>query len=141
MDRRRRQFALLAAGIVLTMGFVLAVGLRSGSGFAYYLTVSEFRDHGATRGDHFRVNGKVESGTIERHQSGQDVKFVMTDGKASLPVRYHGIIPDTFVDGADVVVEGSTANDGTFEARTLLAKCPSKYEAADSADQRKPDSI
>ena len=48
-----------------------------------------------------------------------------------LAVNYHGIIPDTFVDGADVVVEGALSTDGTFDAHTLLAKCPSKYESAD----------
>ena len=62
------------------------------------------------------------------------VRFVMTDGGASMPVNYHGIIPDTFVDGADVVVEGQIDGSGTFQAHTLLAKCPSKYEAADDAD-------
>ena len=37
--------------------------------------------------------------------------------------------PDTFVDGSEVVVEGSLGADGVFVAHTLLAKCPSKYEA------------
>jgi cytochrome c-type biogenesis protein CcmE len=46
-------------------------------------------------------------------------------------VAYHGIIPDTFVDDAAVVVEGQLQDDGTFRAHTLLAKCPSKYEAAE----------
>ena len=54
----------------------------------------------------------------------------MSEGGATLPVDYHGIIPDTFVDDADVVVEGSLADGGDFHATTLLAKCPSKYEAA-----------
>lgn len=139
MGSPRRNLALIAAGIVLTIGFLLSVGLKSGTGFAYYMTVSEYRDHGPNKGDHFRVNGKVAPGTIERKDTGQDVAFVMTDGTATLPVRYHGIIPDTFVDGADVVVEGALAHDGTFEARTLLAKCPSKYEAADDAPARKGD--
>ncbi|NIV47932.1 MAG: hypothetical protein GWN46_14570, partial [Gammaproteobacteria bacterium] len=53
------------------------------------------------------------------------------DGAATLAVHYHGIIPDTFVDGADVVVEGQLQSDGVFSAHTLLAKCPSKYESAD----------
>jgi cytochrome c-type biogenesis protein CcmE len=80
----------------------------------------------------------VADGTIVRMPTGQDVTFVVTDGDATLPVRYHGIIPDTFVDGADVVVEGQLTGDGTFEAHTLLAKCPSKYEAADGTEQEMP---
>ena len=68
----------------------------------------------------------------------ETVAFVMTDGGRELPVRYHGIIPDTFVDDADVVVEGALGADGTFAAHTLLAKCPSKYEAAEKAGEKDP---
>ena len=53
--------------------------------------------------------------------------------RRTLPVSYHGIIPDTFVDDAAVVVEGRLQEDGTFVAHELLAKCPSKYEAAETA--------
>jgi cytochrome c-type biogenesis protein CcmE len=132
MRQRTWKAPLLVLGVVATMGFLLAVALRQPGTLVYYLTVEEFRASGATHGDHFRVNGKVKQGTIERLPTGQDVRFVMTDGHASLPVAYHGIVPDTFVDGADVVVEGALLPSDTFEASTLHAKCPSKYEAAAS---------
>jgi cytochrome c-type biogenesis protein CcmE len=139
LDRKRLKFLVLGCGIVATMGGLLIVGMSRPGGVAYYLTVSEFvarPDHGAPG---LRVNGKVSTGSIERGGSGQDVSFVMTDGASTLPVRYHGIIPDTFVDDADVVVEGRMGQDGTFEAHTLLAKCPSKYEAAKDAGEPMPD--
>jgi cytochrome c-type biogenesis protein CcmE len=50
---------------------------------------------------------------------------------------YRGIAPDTFTDGVDVVVEGRMANDGTFHATTLLAKCASRYENAPDAEKYK----
>jgi cytochrome c-type biogenesis protein CcmE len=127
------KFLLLGVGIVASMGFLLIVGMNRPGGLAYYLSVSEFvQAPDRVTGD-FRINGKVADGTIERQPTGQDVAFAMTDGANRLPVSYHGIIPDTFVDGADVVVEGRLRDDGVFEAHTLLAKCPSKYEAADGA--------
>jgi cytochrome c-type biogenesis protein CcmE len=138
MDRRRLKFFLLGGGVALSMGFLLVVGMSRPGGFAYYLTVSEFMAQPDRHGDGFRINGKVAAGTIERASSGQDVRFLMTDGVQSLPVAYHGIIPDTFVDGADVVVEGALAPGGSFEAHTLLAKCPSKYESADGAEPVPP---
>ena len=46
------------------------------------------------------------------------------------PVVYRGVIPDTFTDSADVIVEGRLGRDGTFQATTLLAKCASRYESA-----------
>ena len=54
----------------------------------------------------------------------------MTDGKATYKVDYRGLIPDTFSDSVDVVVEGRLGADGVFHATTLLAKCASRYEAA-----------
>ncbi len=67
-----------------------------------------------------------------------DVRFNVTDGQAAIPVEYHGVVPDTFVDGADVVVEGGLRQDGTFVASNLLAKCPSKYEAAAKRGEKNP---
>lgn len=133
MDGRRIKFILIGLGIVATMAFMLVVATgKSDGGFAYYVTVEEFAEKGQPKG-RFRVNGKVAIGSIERMPDGRQVKFTMrdSDGSATLPVDFAGIIPDTFVDDADVVVEGNRRADGVFEATTLLAKCPSKYESAD----------
>src|SRR5262245_52867882 len=132
MDGRRLTFVLIGIGIPATMVFRVVVGTqKSDGGFAYYVTVDEFLEKGAPAG-HFRVNGKVRPGSVERLDSGRRVHFAIVDPatQATLPVDFSGIIPDTFVDDADVVVEGKRREDGVFEARTLLAKCPSKYEAA-----------
>ena len=133
MDRKRVKFLLLGAGVVISMGFLMVVGMNRPGGFAYYLTVSEFMQAPDRGTDSFRINGKVTDGTIVRYPSGQEVRFVVSDGASDLPVHYAGIIPDTFVDGAEVVVEGRLADDGTFHAHMLLAKCPSKYEAAEDS--------
>ena len=68
------------------------------------------------------------------------LKFALVDpdSGATVPVVYHGVIPDTFVDDAAVVVEGRLQDDGAFTAHTLLAKCPSKYESADEAPKLLP---
>ncbi len=49
---------------------------------------------------------------------------------ASMKVKYNGIVPDTFKEDSEVVVEGAwDSASGEFEASVLLAKCPSKYES------------
>ena len=131
MDRRRLKFILLFTGVAATMVFLLFVGV--GSGGVYYYTVDEFLTQHPDAAGRFRVNGKVVPGSIERLPTGMDVRFTMIGGASSVPVRYHGVVPDTFVDDADVVVEGRLAPDGHFDATILLAKCPSKYETADGA--------
>ncbi len=83
-------------------------------------------------GKGIRVSGYVSSGTIKRDESASRVGFLVYDKNSdqTLPVVYQGIIPDTFSDDAEVVVEGNyRTEEGVFHANVLLAKCPSKYEA------------
>ena len=83
-----------------------------------------------------RLAGRVVPGSIHRDPRTSTVRFQVwqpldgTSGGFSAPVsvRYHGMVPDTFRDGAEVVLEGDLSADGIFRAETLLAKCPSRYE-------------
>ena len=84
------------------------------------------------------MNGIVKAGSIKKHQGAPGARFVLTDGTQDLPVVYDKEVPDTFVDGSEAVVEGSLGADGTFVAATLLAKCPSKYEAQNRLKQGEP---
>jgi cytochrome c-type biogenesis protein CcmE len=132
MNRKRVKFLLLGAGILVSMSFLMVVGMNREGGMAYYLTVSEFIATPDRVAGEFRISGTVAEGTILRESSGREARFTLTDGTSSLPVLYKGQIPDAFVDGSEVVVEGLQQDDGTFHAHLLLAKCPSKYEAAGS---------
>jgi cytochrome c-type biogenesis protein CcmE len=58
---------------------------------------------------------------------GLHVTFTEKDGTASMPVEYRGTLPDIFKPGITVVVEGRLGTDGIFHARSLLAKCPSRF--------------
>lgn len=138
MDKRKLRLVLVGAGILACVGFLLAVTLTSKTGLVYYYTVSEFLALDGPRDGGVRINGKVADGSIVRQKSGMDVRFSVTDGRKLLPVEYHGVVPDTVVDGADVVVEGGLRQDGTFVASSLLAKCPSKYEAAAKRGETNP---
>lgn len=118
----------------LLLGFIavgLAIGLLVARGakksMVYYVTVSELMSSPGDRArDGLRVTGTVVPGTIQRDDL--DLHFQMTDGSRALPVSYRGVIPDTFGDKGEVVVEGVYRADGTFDANFLMAKCPSKYE-------------
>jgi cytochrome c-type biogenesis protein CcmE len=58
------------------------------------------------------------------------LRFRLRDigGTASVPVVYHGSVPDLFNPGRDVSVRGKLVN-GVFVAErdSLVTKCPSKY--------------
>jgi cytochrome c-type biogenesis protein CcmE len=118
---------------ILLAAFTILVGLSFRGSMVYYLTVSEFLAHPPSGlDDHFRVNGRVVPGSISKQSGVLGAGFQMTDGQSALHVVFRKELPDTFVDDAEVVVEGSM-KEGVFQAHTLLAKCPSKYESQKKA--------
>jgi cytochrome c-type biogenesis protein CcmE len=96
----------------------------SGGSSEYYLTVSELRSH-STSG-FVRVAGVVQN-DVQKTDGGLHVTFTEKDTTASMPVDYKGTLPDIFRPGITVVAEGKLGADGVFHARTLLAKCPSRF--------------
>ena len=96
----------------------------SGGSTEYYLTVTELRTH--TGAEYVRVAGVVQD-DVQRTDGGLHVTFTEKDGTASMPVDYTGTLPDIFKPGITVVAEGKLGGDGVFHARTLLAKCPSRF--------------
>jgi cytochrome c-type biogenesis protein CcmE len=128
----RTKFLIGGAIVLGTAGVLMAGSIRDTA--VYFLTPAELQakvvaDPGI-RGTGVKVGARVVHGSVERDPSGKRVRFDMTDGKATYKVDYRGIIPDTFSDSVDVVVEGRLGEDGVFHATTLLAKCASRYEAA-----------
>ncbi len=104
----------------------------------FYLTPHELADRlkadDSFRKNGMKVGGRVVPGSIVRAPGGKEVRFVMRDtistSDARFTVVYKGIVPDTFTDSVDVVVEGRLDAGNTFQATTLLAKCASRYENA-----------
>jgi cytochrome c-type biogenesis protein CcmE len=111
-----------AAVVAACVGYLIFAA--SGGSSEYYLTVSELRAH-APAGD-VRVAGVVQD-DVSRSDGGLHVTFTEKDATASMPVEYSGALPDIFQPGITVVAEGRLGSDGVFHARTLLAKCPSRF--------------
>jgi cytochrome c-type biogenesis protein CcmE len=83
---------------------------------------------GAWQGKRLQLHGFVVEKSILRRPDTLDYRFqVQSNGKV-LPVRYTGVVPDTFKDGAEVVLKGRLGPDGFAVDRDgVMAKCPSKY--------------
>jgi cytochrome c-type biogenesis protein CcmE len=85
-----------------------------------------------------RAEGNLVHGTLVKRESPCEYRFTITKAGVDVPVRFaQCVVPDTFRDipGMDVgvTVEGELLADNTFEATSVLAKCPSKYEMKDRA--------
>jgi cytochrome c-type biogenesis protein CcmE len=128
--RRPLPIRFVVAGGIVLLAFVYLIVTGLNLGTAYYLTVGELRAGGQAARP-IRVSGDVVPGSIVR--DGTQVKFQIADSTGSLPVVYSGVVPDIFGDNIQVVVEGRTDTAGTFQATTLLAKCPSKFQAKTAA--------
>ncbi len=74
-----------------------------------------------------RLGGMVVEGSIERAADGVSIAFDVTDGGATVPVRFAGITPDLFREGSGVVAEGRFQQDGSFVADNILAKHDERY--------------
>ncbi len=129
MGIARRQVAIAVSLILVAVAFVMYTGIQESS--VYYYTVSEVvAQQSQLVGEPLRVAGEVVPGSITQDNTGLIHEFVIEEGGKTIPVVYRDIAPDTFQDRAEAVVEGMLDEHGTFQATFLMAKCPSKYEAA-----------
>lgn len=74
-----------------------------------------------------RAGGCVVPGSVQRATDSLRVDFSMTDGKASIPVTYTGILPDLFAEGEAAVVTGKLDESGLISATEVLAKHDEEY--------------
>ena len=121
--------AILGGGV----GYLLYS--TAGEAFEYYKHVDEVTpDVAAWLRKPLQLHGFVLPGSIKKRfdrDSGRlEYKFLVTNCGQQIEAMYAGTVPDTFKDGAEVVVKG--ALDETrfnVEPNGVMAKCPSKYQA------------
>jgi cytochrome c-type biogenesis protein CcmE len=132
VGRSRTRFYLGGVVIVGSILYLLYMGLQNAP--VYYVTTSELQQGAGAiaTGQMVRVAGKVVPGSIQKGPDAFTARFSISDGAGTIPVYYKGALPDVFQEGIEVVVEGRYSQGGVFEARTVLAKCPSKFESANS---------
>lgn len=128
--RRRLPIAFILGGLAILGAVVYLVYANTQANAVYYFTVSELQHCSICNTQSVRVAGAVEAGSIVHNDQQQQIRFVISDGGHALPVVYSGVVPDIFRPGITVVVEGHYTGQGPFQAQTLLAKCPSKFQAA-----------
>lgn len=133
--KRRSNSKFIIAGLVLAAAVAYLIFSGAQAQGVYYLTVTEAAA-GVGGSSQMRVAGRVVDGSIERDPRTLETTFVIADqenASATLPVFYKGVVPDGFVPGADVIIEGKLVSGQPFEAKQIMTQCASKYEPADAA--------
>lgn len=126
MTPRQRRLLFVALGLA-AVSIATALVLRAlNSNVTFFYSPTQVNAGEAPRQAAFRLGGLVEAGSLQRAADGLDLRFVVTDGAHSIPVRYRGLLPDLFREGKGVVVSGRLT-DAVFTATEVLAKHDENY--------------
>jgi cytochrome c-type biogenesis protein CcmE len=128
------RFFVGLVGVALVVTYLVWTGISDT--MVYYLTPTELLakvdEDPSFRSVGVKVSGRVVEGSYRKGEGELVHLFQVHDieyEEISFPVRYQDVLPDTFNDATEVVLEGRFGDDGVFEAKTLLTKCGSRYEA------------
>lgn len=136
MTRKQRRLTMIGgAMIVLAIAAGLVLNALRDS-ILFFTTPAAAAERQIPPGKRFRLGGLVENGSLVRGDN-LAVSFKVTDGAATLPVTFKGILPDLFREGQGVISEGSLDASGVFRADTVLAKHDETYMPKEVADALK----
>ncbi|MDP9056426.1 MAG: cytochrome c maturation protein CcmE [Pseudomonadota bacterium] len=122
---QRLVLVMIALAALVGAGLLAAWALRHQA--SYFYVPSDMVAHRSAPDREVRLGGMVQRGSMHEAPDGVTVHFVVSDGKAQIPVQFAGIRPALFVEGSGVVAEGKMGMDGTFVADNLLAKHDERY--------------
>ena len=135
--RRRIQIIVLAfAAMALSTGLV---GYAMRDGINFFRAPAQVAADPPPASEVFRLGGLVEEGSLRRGQ-GKEITFRVTDGKATVPVSFTGILPDLFAEKQGMVGTGRYVG-GTFEATEILAKHDENYMPREVIDALKAQGV
>lgn len=138
LKKKRRVQIIMVATLALILSTAL-VGYAMRDGINFFRAPSQILAEPPAPTEVFRIGGLVEQGSIVRGQ-GEMVRFTVTDGGASVPVVFTGVLPDLFSENEGMVGTGRYI-DGVFEATEILAKHDETYMPKEVADALKEQGV
>ena len=138
LKKKRRIQVIIGAFVALAISAVL-IGFAFKDGINYFRSPSEVVEEPPAPNEVFRIGGLVEEGSLIRGQ-GEVVSFAVTDGGATVPVVFTGVLPDLFEENQGMVGTGSYVN-GVFEATEILAKHDETYMPKEVVDALKEQGV
>jgi len=135
-QRRVQVIALAAVALVISTALI---GYAMRDGINFFRSPSEVIAEPPLPTETFRIGGLVEDGSLQRGQ-GETIRFLVTDGGASVPVEFRGVLPDLFGEGQGMVGTGRLEN-GTFVASEILARHDETYMPKEVVDALKAQGV
>jgi cytochrome c-type biogenesis protein CcmE len=137
--KKQRRIQVVALAMVALIGATVLIGYAMKDGINFFRAPSQIAADPPGPTEVFRIGGLVETGTLVRGQ-GETISFNVTDGGASIPVVYTGVLPDLFGENQGMVGTGRYIN-GTFEATEILAKHDETYMPKEVIDALKEQGV
>jgi len=113
MTRKQRRLTMIGGSLaVLAIAAALVLNALRDS-IVFFSTPVMVAEKHIQPGQRFRLGGLVLKGSVVRGDN-LAVTFKVSDGSATLPVAFKGILPDLFREGQGVVAEGALDSSGVF---------------------------
>ncbi|CUH77065.1 cytochrome c maturation protein CcmE [Tropicibacter naphthalenivorans] len=138
LKKQRRIQVVAVAAVALVVSTAL-IGYAMKDGINFFRSPSQVMETPPGPTETFRIGGLVEEGTLVRGD-GEQVRFSVTDGGATVPVVYTGVLPDLFEENQGMVGTGRYI-DGVFEASEILAKHDETYMPKEVVDALKEQGV
>jgi cytochrome c-type biogenesis protein CcmE len=138
LKKQRRIQILAVAAVALAVSTAL-IGYAMRDGINFFRAPAQVAAEPPPPTETFRLGGLVEEGSIVRGQ-GETVTFRVTDGGASIPVAFTGVLPDLFSENQGMVGTGKLI-DGVFVASEILAKHDETYMPKEVMDALKAQGV
>ena len=124
-----RKVQYIVGGFLILLVIIVLFATVSSKNIAYYYTPAEvlqFPEHFKSR--KIRVMGLVEPGSVQWNPQGPELRFRISEDRIThLSIVYTGAKPDMFQENQGIILEGSMADDTTFDASLLLVKHNEQY--------------
>ncbi len=131
LKKQRRIQVIVVTAVALIAAFA-AFYVAAPDALQFFRSPSEVTETPPPPNEVFRIGGLVEEGTLVRGR-GEVITFRVTDGGASVPVSYTGVLPDLFGEGEGMIGTGRYI-DGVFQASEILARHDETYMPAEVID-------
>ena len=138
LKKKRRIQVIVLAFVFLGVATGL-IGYAMKDGINFFRAPAQVMADPPAENETFRLGGLVEEGSIMRGQ-GETITFRVTDGAATVPVAFTGILPDLFSENQGMIGTGKLV-DGVFVASEILAKHDETYMPKEVMDALKDQGV
>jgi len=127
MKPKHQRLLFILFALIFGVAAILLIMNALQDKVVFFYSPSEVPSAMREQGKTFRLGGMVEKGSLQSIAGTDKITFTVTDYTQTVTVHYQGMPPSLFREGQGVVAEGAFDADGSFNAKTILAKHDENY--------------